>query len=365
MQGCKVLPHYEASNTIMNMNKRNGKQNYANLRSGIKGVSRPAKRNVPRPLTYGFPAGKQRPLQRPLPPIPKNEGKKTRLSECAQMYLQALEDPFNAMSEACIPLLPSTPSRKLKVWNKGVLTVGTAGFGFVQALPCADNNTNCIWISTATYTGTITALTGTGVSSQVTNSDYTSSQFALGYAGLSCRIVGFGIRVMYTGSLLNLSGDVHVLEEPNHGSLNGLSVANFDAYDKSQKFSTSKMWTNVTYHPVLPTDTDYAGNSIPLGAGNVPILGIAISSLAGNTFDYEVYGIFEVIGSIARGKSPSMNDTVGVDAVLNVVQSRPRDGYVGAAPIRKELTMADHIVSGLSSLATIIPSIMEGVAMFA
>jgi hypothetical protein len=84
-------------------------------------------------------------IRKPRKPTQPSSEKKmgsSHLSKCAQDYLCALEDPFNCIEDCCVPLLPSTPSRKIKVFSKGTLTVGVNGFGFIYYVPCADNTTN-------------------------------------------------------------------------------------------------------------------------------------------------------------------------------------------------------------------------------
>jgi len=297
---------------------------------------------------------------------------KTKLSPCAEEYLYSLENPFTSSGRECVPMLPSFPSRKMKVWAKGSLTIGTGGWGFIYANPAAANNLACIAFSGATFTGSAFAFSGTGVTTATNNSDYTASQFTSAAGNLQCRLVSFGIRAFYSGTELTKGGEFRVIEEPNHADLTALSAINLDGYDKTCKFQMTRKWICVTYHPIFPTDLDYAASGQPLGTNS--FLGILINASAANTFDWEYYCNFEVIGAIARGKTPSVTDTVGVDAVLNVTQSKAKDGYSGEAPKGKLKGAAESVMnsmmSGASSLlekvgGTMLPDLMElGASLF-
>jgi hypothetical protein len=275
------------------------------------------------------------------------------ISECAREYLCALEDPFNCKDLACVPKLPSTPSRKVKAFIKGALATGTLGYGFVAARPLFSNNTYAMTSTSALFAGdSVVTSAIVGVIESSTNSDYVTSQFGSGSSKIQGRVVGCGIRVKYTGTQLNMNGQIRCLEESNHNDVGGFNTAIIDAFDKTSKMSVSREWVSVSYHPISEAETQYSPTQYNNGSTNM-ILCLFITAIPNSTFDFEFYEIFEAIGNVTRGKTPSHSDQVGVDAVLNVVQSRPKDGYEGTVPIPNLLnSVGKALVDTVSSVGS-------------
>lgn len=293
------------------------------------------------------PLSKKKKVKAKVKSIGNSNTLRPKLSMCAEEYVCALEDPFNCSATACVPTYPSFPSRKMIAFAKGTLTVGTAGVGFLFSNGTLANDQNAGWYTTSTFAGTTLSTGAAGVNAISLNGDYNNSAYGSTPGFIQSRMVGFGIRVRYTGTELNRSGEIRVLEEPFHLSLSGTSAASFDAYDKSRKFQVNRQWTAVTYHPVFPSDLDYTASDNPVGTNG--FLGILITSLSQNTFDFEIFCLAELIGSTVRGKTPSISDTIGADAIYNVVQSREKDGYQGQPPIQRILNLATDAISNVMS----------------
>jgi hypothetical protein len=285
-----------------------------------------------------------------------------RLSKCAAEYACALEDPFNCNGLACIPDFPAIPSRKMVVFIKSVMTIGTLGLGYSVASPYngVANNLGVLTSTTAAYASTFIDPTLPGTLTQSSNSDYLGTAIGGGLGMMQYRMVGGGIRIKYTGTELNRSGMVFHLEEPNHGSLTSPTaiVANIEAYDCCLKTPVQRNWHTVVTHPVHRNEIDYAfqvPGTTPAVPGNANMIGLIVTSLPGNTFDVEYYALFELTGSSVRGKTPSDVDRTGMDAVLSTTQGNLKSGYVGEPKhdgiIERVWQTLVKGVSGIASLA--------------
>lgn len=277
-----------------------------------------------------------------------------RLSKCAAEFACALEDPFNCSGLACVPDVPSTPSRKVIAFSKGTMTIGTGGFGFVLARTTGANDITAGWYSDATYTSTIglTSSVAPGTNAFLHNGDYNAASIAATVGSIQWRTVGCGIRIRYTGTELNRSGFVAHLEEPDHVTTLGVSFASTIAYDKAFKSAVSRTWHSVCFHHITHVEMSYGSAS---GTTFTYPLLLNVQSLAGNTFDFEYFHVFEAIGSSVRGKTPSDCDIPGMNAVMNTVQSKPKDGYVGEINHETLITTVWNSlmkgISGITSLA--------------
>lgn len=281
-----------------------------------------------------------------------------RLSKCAAEYACALQDPFNCNGLACVPDFPAIPSRKMLTFIKGTMTIGTQGFGFVQSSPYNGiaNDLNTVFYSQVAFAGTATAVTGVGVGIASTNSDYVQANIGAGVGTIQYRLVGAGIRIKYTGTELNRSGMVFHLEEPAHGNLNLATAANIEAYDACLKSPVTRSWHSVVVRPIHATECEYSFQ-VP-GTGVAPpnnqLLTLVATSTAGNTFDFEYFGLFEVIGSTVRGKTPSDTDRLGMDAVLNSIQGQAKSGYVGEQKKTNIIESAwNSLMKGISGVASL------------
>lgn len=256
-----------------------------------------------------------------------------RLSPCGEKYLDSLLDPFEGPEDACVPNWPSFPSQKLRVFARGALNVGTAGMGYLVARGSSASDSASIHYSTSTYAGTTIAVTGTGDASANPNSPFAAADFV---ANAAQRLVSMGIRVRYTGTELNRGGAIYTLEHPEHSTLVGLDIPAARQYNMCHGFPVDKDWTQVCYLPVIPNELTYANSAqipgIGSGANSAWYIGILIQSTAANSFEFEWFANYEVIGSTVRSKTPSDTDLTGLSVVTGALRSH-NDGAVDRAVV--------------------------------
>jgi len=252
------------------------------------------------------------------------------LSPCARDYLSVLENPFSG-KVACVPNFPSIPSRKVRYWARGVASTGTAGVGFVALNPFISWNdtladpTNTVYYTDSSFAGTTTSYaSGAGVQRTNLNSEYDSTSL------YKYRLVAAGLRVRYAGTELNRGGRVFCLEEPDHASTASFGLSNIARYDGHRVFRPDQHWKSITYHPADEDEFDYFG---PLVAGNLHFMLAMFEAASAATplaFEFEVDCIYEMIGSVVRGLTPTPVDMVGLSAVqtfTNTTNNRaPREG---------------------------------------
>lgn len=245
-------------------------------------------------------------------------------------------DPFEGPADACMPVTPAMNSRKMRPFVRGQLsTSSTTGFGFLLAnmLAYANNNTTA-YKTGATYAASVLATSGTGVTALTSNSDVASTGFGDGLANY--RLVSMGMRVRYRGSELNRGGRVVVLEEPDHSSLNGLTVDQVLAYEKAKEFEVDGKWCTLLFSgPVSPEEYDYqnASNLPTISNPYMAIIVEAASATTSVTFDYEIFWNYELIGPTVRGKSASDADDVGTSVILGSVRSLNGSSFDSSHPM--------------------------------
>jgi len=254
--------------------------------------------------------------------IPKGRqsaGQPLHLSTCALNYARALANPFTGPL-ACVPSFPALLTRKMKCYAKGVLqTSNTTGVGFIYCDPSsfvASDSANNSY-SSATYTGTTFSLVGVGTNLFVSNSEYVQAQFGLSALLNQYRVVSFGIRIRYVGTELDRGGQIIGFCDPNHIALTGRNVADLDGEIESKRFPVDRNWITVLYRPVFAQDTDFSYSMVPLGNATnyIGFILVAASATTPLSFEFEVYGNFEIVGRNVRGKTPSEVDFAGYGAV--------------------------------------------------
>lgn len=266
--------------------------------------------------------------------------KTTKLSDAALRYMSALYDPKNCPEEASVPS-ETQLSLKLKTFGRGSFATGTSGYGgiVVQPLAMLANNiqfaaataANSVGGAAANFSGgsgTFTNLTSLGSN----NSPYALAAFGQGVGLLGWKLVGCALYVKYAGTELNRGGDMILVEDPSHQSLLPQSYNSVMGFDYSKRVPITEDWQHVCATPSESLDTDFTyGTLSNWNTGELPYLACFINS-AGATqpFDYEIYCIFEVVGTTARGATISFNDPIGFAAVTGAAdQLQQLDSVVG------------------------------------
>lgn len=281
----------------------------------------------------------------PNPSKKKKNGKKNKktttqmnstnqLSPCARDYAFSLRDPFDGPL-ACVPSsYPPIPTLKMRIFSRGIGTIGTAGYGFVMVVPrrMAANDIGGAYYSGATFPDAKfpASLSGTGVS--VANSNAPFAYAALGSGTPTSvtaqyRIVSVGVRSWFTGTELNVSGESMGFRHPDNDSIVGLTYSDLLAFDSTRRVSESsaRPVLETLWIPVKPTELEFVGT-----IDDVAPLGHLRAGVAGQTFSWECYALMEYIGRSVPGKSSSHADPAGFAAVLTAAQNEG-DTWIGSA----------------------------------
>jgi hypothetical protein len=251
-----------------------------------------------------------------------------RVPECAAMYAAALVDPFEAPCGACIPadLFP-LPSAKTKTFVRGKFALGTGGVGFIYVKPTAANDGLCLKTTTSTSVGTSSAILSTftnQASISMTQLPYTTAQLT---AGVGTRIVAGGVRIKYIGQLMTRNGVCLTYEDPDHKDIP--TVFSFDTlganpYVKAHRIGSEEWDSYVCFSgPVTPSDVEFQQLEAPLGVAS--FLGLVVSGVAGDQYEFEYYQHTEYIGNIVVNKTPSHADAQAFGKVLEAAKGLTKD----------------------------------------
>jgi len=293
----------------------------------------------PRITPYVKPKKSKQPKSKKAPKKARNRVPSNilELSPCAAKYAMAIANPWsNQAAGACIPVAPARASRKCTAFQRGLVTVGVGGFGFIAFAPTLCNDRASIWTSAGNYGGTNihASMDGTAgvVPTPLTNLPY-SRDYLIQENGayfttpIRGRVVSAAISVKYVGAELFRGGRVICYSTADHQNVNGYSVyelgnkteADFSTpnYEREkcwiQTYSindtelefcesspeadenTSKILRCYPYSLGLPTSSDPL--DVDYGA---PVLGVLIYGTSGNQFEYEIVEHVEYIGDAAE-----------------------------------------------------------------
>jgi hypothetical protein len=284
---------------------------------------------------------KRQPRKRPSGSKPQA---KTTARMCAIEYLKVLEDPFSG-SVSCVPTLQSQPSGKYSVFARGTATSsGTTGFGYIIASSSygAVSNVGAVAYTTPLY-GSDGSITPNGGGGLGVAQAYTNSQFVsqLSITQAQYRTVGFGLRVRNTTPVMFRGGTLWGLESPDHSDLFGGTITpNGTTQLTTTEYlpAESSEWSSVVWHPITNSDYGYsqvvqAISGSPTVGGNLAFFFLApqiSGSPASQSYEFEIFGSYEYVGSNVPFTSPSATDIVGLGDInsltSNNVMRRPRQG---------------------------------------
>jgi len=291
-------------------------------------------------------ARKPRNKKKPHP----NNARGPSLSPCVRDYASALVDPFDGPL-ACVPSsFPPIPSFKVRVWNRGFATVGTAGVGFVTVKPSSVVTSDglAIAFSGSTYAsaGLPTTFAETGVTNVATNAPFAVASFGETTLGTQYRLVSCGVRVWYQDTELNLGGEMLGIRQPDNQTVAGLTYTQVQGFTGTRRVrvASDRAPLDVTWVPVKPSELEYNGTFT-----NLPSMAVLFSATNGVKFGYEVYAIVEYIGYSVPNKTPSHADPAGFAAVLTAAQTDGDSWYGDARDAANSLlSKASQVAAGLT-----------------
>lgn len=285
------------------------------------------------------------------------------MSPCAKNYAVALLCPFwfldgtcdqkveglgkmNRAEAPCIPMMPAVYSRKFNSFARGTAGVNAGGFFYLVVRPrwlasdvgATDSNgivqySSTAWPGVGNFPTLDTgAALGAGSVNLGTNSEYPMASLVLNaaFSGVNYRVVGCGVRFRYTGPVLNQAGVFHCVTEPDHNSLDRLTLADYTNFDTYFKVVVTEQWTEMTTTPVMQDEFEYYGDwhvnplihtFVPGSSFNAHMGVMGIGLAPGNYIDWEVICHYEAVGKLVRGKTKTPVDTLGTGVALNAINA--------------------------------------------
>lgn len=296
------------------------------------------------------------------------------LSPCASSYLRALCDPFSDFSTLpCIPDSITIPSYKFRCVSRGSAFVGINGIGAVAfdpwtmawrdaaldsplLLSTAAND----WLSTTSIPGTTSPFWTLNQS----NSLFTYAN--LSASGIAIRLVAAGIRISYTGTQLNMGGQMNIVRLPSNNSVVGTSPASLTNLTTTTVVPVTRSTHFVNYYPDQPWQLGYLTPSTFAHSheeGDLYPLCFTFNGITGSSFYVEAVSYFEVVGSTFP-PTPSHMDTVGYSAIMTGAQTvappaTTPQSWLATASQR----VADAMITGISHVATGVGSAAASTAV--
>jgi hypothetical protein len=187
------------------------------------------------------------------------------------------------------------------------MTVGLGGIGFVWCRPVVVNDQWSLAFTSAASTGGLNTALSAFTQSQLAylaNCPYTATQF--GDDEVLARNTAFGVRIKYTGKLMDRNGVTYTFEHPDRENLDTWTIQQIiDSNFCKQQAVLGKKWDAAVCcsGPVSPTNLEYT-KDIYQGSSHVWI-GIIVTGEPGDTYMIDYANRTEYLGPIISQKTMS------------------------------------------------------------
>lgn len=248
------------------------------------------------------------------------------MSQCSKEYALALMDPWAVTVPPCVPDNITLPSYKFNTQLKGVMSVGTAGVGYVALDPYAPFGAGLNVVYTiATYPNAYFFPTGvTGNVTASNDSSFIVGDFQpVGGAGAvkSARLVSTGMKMRYIGSEINRGG--RIISARNNGNAlfpsgAGITAQVFLLNREAVSVPVSRDWHYVIWRPALPTDLAYLPPAFLTLPSQCMVLYVE-GAVPGVSFEFEILSWWELIGLGLPGLTKSHSDPLGFSAITSAL----------------------------------------------
>lgn len=324
---------------------------------------------------------------------PTNKG--LVLSDPARLYLKSFMDPFDSTVKAVgTPRPGSMPSYKVTGFLRGVAAIGQNGFGYVAFAPCLCNDKFSVIYSTSAYQQTLVSqIPNDGLYSpsafspaavSMTNLPFnfttltTTTTSANASSAVEGRIVSASLRVYYTGTTLNQSGQYYGYADPDLESVVGgthasgaaqtvgYTAADLGAKDACEIKGADRQGIHVVAIPNNNNTVDYPNNgasslrkAFPFSngltqglasenIGAAPLV-ICVTGVKEQTFYFEAITHAEYIGpGVPQALlTQSFADTVGYDSVQMILNRAQRRCASDPRKSFKQCLMAEAAAEGV------------------
>jgi hypothetical protein len=284
--------------------------------------------------------------------------------DCTRHYISARLDPFMTGSGACMPSANfNFPSLKIKVQAAGSMRLGTSGVGYIAFLPAWGSDSANIVTTTATSAGTnTTALSAfTNLASfSFPALPYASASFGTDLQG---RFVAGGIRIQYSGTLMNRNGTAYCYCDPDHSSVtNAQTVNTIGNIETTRRINiTNSTPSKDTWLCQVTDNGPVVENEIQFAAASsvqaTPYMVIAINGVANDLFQWEACEHIELQGRIVPGMSKSHVDEFD----WTVADTTMKDAYQSGPPqAREEGGIVSKIEDALSKASDALINMLPG-----
>lgn len=276
------------------------------------------------------------------------------MTPCGRDYFRALNFPFDLNLAPCIPAAMPLPSQKFTTTSRGSFRTNPSGAGGIALFPlrgfCSDLQTsagafapyvigtNPAWPGTNTDYSFLNQSVGTSGVGVWTGMDlyagaaspYVSAAFGVGTAR-SLKLVASGLRIRYTGPIVNMGGRVISWRNPQNTAQVAATqdgIQQFLANNSAATSRTTDQWFELNYRPIIESDlapTDQPGNPAHYGNNSVITnrlaLAFLVEDLPSSSFEFEAVAYYEATGP-GIPTTPSHADPQTLSMVLSATPVR-------------------------------------------
>lgn len=284
--------------------------------------------------------------------------------DCTIHYASARLFPFDTIAGACLPQSEFTfPSAKTKVTAAGTMSCGTSGLGYVVFAPKWGNDSGPIVTTTSLSVGGLGTALSAFTALQTINFPelpYPAASFG---PNLQARYLAAGIRLSYTGKLMDQNGSMHAYCDPDHSSVSGNTPAQIMNLSSTKRRTvTGNVGAGDNWilqctdnGPVVPAETSFT----PAASVWVdPYMVMIVFGQPGDNYYLEVDMHLEMIGRLISNETPSHTDPTNFPIVDGVI----KEAFETGPPQKEDSTsILTRIGQGISAM---VPKIMSTITGF-
>ena len=228
------------------------------------------------------------------------------IAKCAMAYAVGLPNPW-IDKEICLPCdFYPLASLKNYAYSRGVMVIGTDGYGFALIKPGAANNLASISCTSVTSAGgantALSAFSNTQTYLQ-SNNPFDSTAFMNG--NVSSRFTAYGIKIQYQGKLMDRNGISYIFEEPDNQSIEGWTPAELQSANFTRQSAvTEKQFAVCHSGPTDPSDLEFRSGSNGIWPrGQAYTMGILVVGVPGDKYMVDAAFRCEYLGNTVSGKT--------------------------------------------------------------
>jgi len=256
------------------------------------------------------------------------------LTKCAKLFANAVINPFDAKTGACVPDSTNEMTKRTKYFTRGSFAAGTNGEGwiYIDTRAVGLNDRDCIMATEST--SSFTALDASAIAPVVSTYAMENSEFNVQSLseplppnpGVNARrrIVSLGVRTKATGVQINLAGTIVGISEPDNINMDDFTFSDLEGYQAATPVAVTdaRDWVSLLYVPKDEEDLKFEKPDATL----LPRMAFMVKGAEpGASFAFEVTVHLEWTGTLGD-TVPSENDPVGYGAVQTI---RVKPEYMG------------------------------------